>query len=275
MINQIDLYFKRELDKRKPSRVVEAMEYSLMSGGKRVRPLMLLYLVKDLGYELDKKSYYAAMSVEAIHTYSLIHDDLPALDNDDLRRFKPTNHIVYGEDMAILAGDGLLTLGFELLSEARLDARFFEVLGRNAGISGMILGQELDILDEISNLDALLNTYSLKTGCLFSSALEMAVLLADKEHLLEEIKEIGRLLGIVFQIQDDLLEVKSSEDMIGKSTTSDEKRDLTTIVSFMGVNEAENFLETLFKDLFKKIDKLDLQGTEFKEYVSALIDRSY
>lgn len=275
MINQIDLYFKRELDKRKPSRVVEAMEYSLLSGGKRVRPLMLLYLVKDLGYELDKKSYYAAMGVEAIHTYSLIHDDLPALDNDDLRRFKPTNHIVYGEDMAILAGDGLLTLGFELLSEARLDARFFEVLGRNAGISGMILGQELDILDEISNIDALLNTYSLKTGCLFSSALEMAVLLADKEHLLEEIKEIGRLLGIVFQIQDDLLEVKSSEDMIGKSTTSDEKRDLTTIVSFMGVNEAENFLETLFKDLFKKIDKLDLQGTEFKEYVSALIDRSY
>lgn len=275
MINQIDLYFKRELDKRKPSRVVEAMEYSLLSGGKRVRPLMLLYLVKDLGYELDKKSYYAAMSVESIHTYSLIHDDLPALDDDDLRRFKPTNHIVYGEDMAILAGDGLLTLGFELLSEARLDARFFEVLGRNAGISGMILGQELDILDEISNLDALLNTYSLKTGCLFSSALEMAVLLADKEHLLEEVKEIGRLLGIVFQIQDDLLEVKSSEDMIGKSTTSDEKRDLTTIVSFMGVNEAENFLETLFKDLFKKIDKLDLQGTEFKEYVSALIDRSY
>src|SRR5690625_3046867 len=183
---------------------------------------MLLYLVKDLGYELDKKSYYAAMSVEAIHTYSLIHDDLPALDNDDLRRFKPTNHIVYGEDMAILAGDGLLTLGFELLAEANLDARFFEVMARNFGISGMILGQELDILDEISNLDALLNTYSLKTGCLFSSALEMAVLLADKEHLLEEVKEIGQLLGIVFQIQDDLLEVKSSEDMIGKSTTSDE-----------------------------------------------------
>ncbi|NLW15079.1 MAG: polyprenyl synthetase family protein [Erysipelothrix sp.] len=272
MIEQLELVLKEALESKKPSLVIDAMEYSLLSVGKRVRPHLTFKLLHDYGIE-DERAVYAAAAVECIHTYSLIHDDLPALDNDDMRRFKPTNHIVYGEDIAILAGDGLLTLAFELLAKAKLDAKYFEILARNAGTQGMILGQEIDIKDSLHSLEELERCYELKTGALFSASLEFAAHLANDLDNIDTVKKIAVLLGIVFQFQDDLLEVQSDAQTIGKSTDSDAERNISTITSYMTLDEALVYVDDMFEKLDKLIDTLNLKNNTLKEYIKVLTQR--
>lgn len=272
MIETLNTLLKNELDERLPSTVVEAMGYSLLSDGKRVRPLLLLNLLKDYGIE-DIKGYYAAAAIECIHTYSLVHDDLPALDNDDFRRFKPTNHKVYGEDMAILAGDGLLTMAFSLLAKGQLDYRFTEILSRNAGVKGMILGQEIDIKDDITSLDELRESYELKTGALFSSSLEMASLIAKDDKNQANVSEIAKLLGIAFQFQDDLLEIEKTQEEIGKSSQSDTDRDIKTITSFLSLEDSKTLIDDIFADIDQRIDALNLKDNNLKNYISNLRNR--
>ena len=273
-MKQFESLLETTLNELKPSKVVDAMAYSLLGGGKRVRPNLLFKLYHDFGYEVDDNARYLAGAVESIHTYSLIHDDLPALDNDDLRRFKPTNHIVYGEDIAILAGDGLLTLAFDFIAKTNLDLRYIKVLTQNAGVSGMILGQELDILNAVDSLETLEHAYYLKTGCLFASALEMATLLANKEDKIEDVRKVARDLGIAFQIQDDLLEVTKDTSEIGKSNTSDLNRDSATITSYLALDAAQDHLNKLFEGIFQTLDLLNLKDDTLKTYISEMMDRS-
>lgn len=243
----------------KGSVVKEAMNYSLLAGGKRIRPMMMLALIKDLNQDIEK-GMKAAIALEMIHTYSLVHDDLPAMDNDDFRRHKPTNHKVYGEGQAILAGDALLNDAFmsviqsDLSSDVIVD--LIEVLGRNAGPEGMILGQEIDIRNEFENLEELTYSYQLKTGCLFASALECAVLIAGRKDLQETAKQIGYDIGIYFQYQDDILEYTSDFEQMGKNLESDKEQDKKTIVTFCGLEKAQEINETLYTRICESIQSL-------------------
>ena len=273
MIKQLEQVFKQELDAQLPSRVVEAMGYSLLSSGKRVRPQLIYKMLEDYGVHHENTPYVAG-ALECIHTYSLIHDDLPALDNDDMRRFMPTNHKVFGEDIAILAGDGLLTMAFSLLAKAGVDARFVEILARNAGTQGMILGQEIDILDDIHSIEDLKECYTLKTGGLFSAAFEFATLLADDKDKQKDAQNLGALMGIAFQLQDDLLEVKSDAKTIGKSTESDLDRDIKTITSFLSLEDAENLLDEYFSRMDPILDSFNFKTTHLKDYIDSLRNRS-
>ncbi|QIK86183.1 polyprenyl synthetase family protein [Erysipelothrix sp. HDW6B] len=257
--------------------VQDAMSYSLLSGGKRVRPRLLLSLLADYGVDLYQ-GLNQACALEMIHTYSLVHDDLPAMDNDDFRRFKPTNHKVYGEGMAILAGDGLLTAAFTTLAKAdtvsaAIQMKTVEILARNAGAHGMILGQELDIVDNIDSVEALIQCYEMKTGCLFAAALEMAVVIAGKDDLQDTARTLGLKLGVAFQYQDDILEVTKTSDEIGKSHLSDGEREKSTIVTLLGLKRAQNATEGLFKEIKVLLDRLDLNGTELQKLIEEMIAR--
>lgn len=273
MIHKLDLLFKQELDAQLPSRVVEAMAYSLLSSGKRVRPQMIFKMLEDYNVD-DTKALYLAGALECIHTYSLIHDDLPALDNDDMRRFMPTNHIVFGEDIAILAGDGLLTMAFSLLAKAQVDARFVEILARNSGTFGMIKGQEIDILDDIESLEDLKECYVLKTGGLFSAAFEFATLLSNDKDNLKNAQRLGELVGVAFQFQDDLLEIKSDANTIGKSVASDALRDIKTITSFLSLDEAEKLLVSYFNAIDDVISKFNFKTNHLQNFIHSLQNRN-
>lgn len=271
MIKDFDVFLHEEFSQLGKSKVLEAMEYSLFSSGKRLRVLMVLSMLKDMGVD-EKKGYYAAAALECIHTYSLIHDDLPALDNDDVRRFKPTNHIVYGEGLAILAGDGLLTLAFYFLSKGEYNTKVFEVLSYHAGINGMILGQEYDILETIDSLEALERCYLLKTGGLFAAGLQMAGIIAGRENL-DTLQDLAYKLGIVFQHQDDLLEVVSTID-IGKSKSSDEVRDKATLLSYMEVDEALTYVDTMFTSIYETINAFAFETQYFMDLVKSISKRN-
>ncbi len=269
-----EAFLENKLASLPTSKVKDAMTYSLLGGGKRVRVDLLLRLYQDFGFEVNETAYSLAAALESIHTYSLIHDDLPALDNDDLRRFKPTNHKVYGEDFAILAGDGLLTFAFQLLSATDLDMRYVRILSQNAGASGMILGQEIDILDAIETLEDLEHCYRLKTGCLFSAALEMATLLAGHEDKLPIVQKIAASLGVAFQVQDDLLEVTKDTLEIGKSNSSDADRDIKTILSFMSIENARIYLDGTFESVYALLDTLPLKGDSLIQLIQTMRVRS-
>lgn len=274
MINQLNKALQNTV--LPPYEVYSAMEYSLLSGGKRVRPMMLLNIIKDLGLDYIE-GMSAAVALEMVHTYSLVHDDLPAMDNDDYRRHRLTNHKVYGEGMAILAGDGLLTLAFgELVNlDSSVIAQCLEILSRNAGPLGMILGQELDIKDEFSDLDALTHAYQLKTGCLFAAALEMGVVIAKRDDLQEAARNLGYKLGIVFQYQDDILEATQSFSELGKSVESDALRAKNTVVGFVGIDEAKRITNDLFTEIRSLIHLLVGSDSALELMVDEMLVRAF
>ncbi len=238
--------------------VKDAMAYSINSNGKRTRPKMLLSLLNDLGGNVEE-GIHAAVALEMVHTYSLVHDDLPAMDNDDFRRHKPTNHKVYGENMAILAGDGLLSASMNELIKSKLDPKIVvalvEVLSRHAGAQGMILGQEIDIQNDFHSFEELTKSYQLKTGCLFAAALEMAVLIAGRPQLQNSMRDLAYKIGIAFQYQDDILEIENGFELMGKSGDSDTLKDKKTIVSFLGIDEANKLTKDMFDDFSIELEK--------------------
>ena len=200
------------IDRLPESRVREAMRYSLMAGGKRIRPLLLYTVLKGYGIDETKGDAYAS-ALEMIHTYSLIHDDLPAMDNDDLRRGRPTCHKQFDEATAILAGDGLLTYAFEIASEDTENASAAlactHILALMAGAGGMVLGQDLD-MSEVSgttDFEAVRKVHRYKTGCLLSAPLMMASVIAGHSEDTEKWHQLGEKLGLAFQIQDDVMDV--------------------------------------------------------------------
>ena len=227
-----------------PDQLLEAMLYSLMAGGKRLRPVLLLAACDMAGGSLEESIPFAC-ALEMIHTYSLIHDDLPGMDNDDLRRGRPTNHKVYGEGLAILAGDGLLNGAMELVLSASLKFKDFkglraaEILMRHAGVTGMIAGQTMDVTMEGSSPSEELVSYihAHKTSDLIQAAVEAGMTLAGcSEAETEKGRMFGYHLGIAFQIVDDLLDITGDPKVLGKNTGKDENK--LTWVALRGIDGA-------------------------------------
>lgn len=221
--------------------LAESMRYSLLAGGKRIRPVLALAFCDALGGDIEK-ALPAACALEMIHTYSLIHDDLPCMDDDVLRRGKPTNHVVYGECTATLAGDALQSLAFETLASAPLESgrivRCLKILSEAAGYRGMCQGQFLDMEGEGKNLTAeeLTHINNLKTGALLSGACRMGAAAAGAdEKQLEAAGTFGSLLGLAFQIRDDVLDVISTDAELGKSVGSDVQEHKNTYMALLGM----------------------------------------
>ena len=259
-MNKFENYLNAKIDLLTPSVTREAMRYSLLAGGKRLRPQMVFSVIE--GYHLNNEiGYDYAAALEMIHTYSLIHDDLPAMDNDDLRRGKPTCHKQFDEATAILAGDGLLTYAFEVLAKADLphNALAVQILAKCAGSSGMVLGQTLD-MHEDSRVDykALEDIYKYKTGCLFSAALMLGALASNKvdDKTLSTWDSIGTKIGIAFQIQDDLLDVRMDSAALGKSN-SDIRNEKVTAVSLLGEEQAEKLMNELYAECDKMLSNIE------------------
>lgn len=224
----------------------DSMLYSLNAGGKRFRPLLLLATIKVFREQLQPSDYQVAGALEMVHCYSLIHDDLPAMDDDDLRRGKLTNHKVYGEATAILAGDALLTEAFHLLAsidlEAELIVTLLKELGRAAGTSGMIAGQMMDMQNEKQtiSIEQLQEMHYKKTGALIEFAVVSGCLLGNSsKESLQKLRKFAYHLGIAFQIRDDLLDVIGDEAVIGKRIGMDSEHDKSTYVSLLGLSGAK------------------------------------
>jgi len=266
-----------------PQIIYEAMSYSINSGGKRLRPLLCLYVADGFGGEIEKVVPFAA-AIECIHAYSLVHDDLPCLDNDDLRRGKPTNHKVFGEAMALLAGDGLLNLSYEIMADACADNFCREsVLAMRevaafAGITGMIGGQVVDIISENKAPDkgALLYIQKNKTAALIKSAVAAgAILSGATDSDVAKMKEAAECFGIAFQIKDDLLDIQSTTEVLGKHVGSDIKNAKLTHVSLYGIEQAEADYEEYSMKALSIIKELALKTDSLEKYMSSLMDRDF
>ena len=231
-------------------RLAEAMKYSLEAGGKRVRPVLCMLAAEAIGGRAEE-ALSCAVALEFVHTYSLIHDDLPAMDDDDLRRGKPTNHVVFGEGQAILAGDGLLTEAFQVIAtdptlsaERRIEA--VGVLSEAAGWRGMVGGQSLDLLAEAltragkpQNLEHLQGIHRLKTGALLRASVELGAVAAGATSAQRQaLRDAGSLMGLAFQIQDDILDTTSTEEEMGKRVGKDQGRGKITYPVLLGLEGA-------------------------------------
>ncbi len=261
--------------------IYDAMKYSLFAGGKRLRPVIML-LVSDMLSGDENEVMPFACAMEMIHTYSLIHDDLPSMDNDDLRRGKPTNHKVYGEAMAILAGDSLLNKAFEITAqhkyinpERALSA--IAVLANSSGTEGMIGGQTVDIQSEGKKIseDELLYLHTLKTGAIIrSSGVIGAIMAGALEEQMTAIDEFCKNLGIAFQVQDDLLDVTGSEQELGKPIGSDSDSEKTTFVNLFGIEGTKKAVSDYTKKAISALDIFGEKANTLIELANYLINRS-
>lgn len=259
--------------------VIDAMQYSLMAGGKRIRPIFMYEAYRMC--QGSKEAINAFMSaIEMIHTSSLIHDDLPAMDNDDLRRGMPTCHIKYREDIAILAGDALLNCAFEIMIEKAVSdpdinlIKAMRAVARASGTNGMIGGQVADVLNENKpiDLDCLNYIHLNKTSAMIEGSFMAGALLAGaSDEIVEDFRRIGRDIGLAFQIQDDVLDVTSTQEILGKPINSDLKNQKTTYVTLKGIDESIRIVNELLEDaidLLKKFKDIDSQFmVKFVEYL--------
>ena len=258
------------------SRVQEAELYSLLAGGKRVRPNIHFATLK--GYGVDPEvGYPVASAIEMIHTYSLIHDDLPAMDNDDFRRGKPTCHKAYDEATAILAGDGLLTRAFETITKTDCNhmGLLVSTLAKASGDEGMILGQELDIMLENTNdatVEQLKRVHNNKTGQLLAVPMTTAAIVANHLEDVPVLFEVGTLLGLAFQIQDDIFDVTKTNEEMGKSC-SDLENGKATYVSVLGLEKANEVLEETFDLVIKKVHSLPMDIQPLLAMIQSIIVR--
>lgn len=248
-------------------RVIEAANYSVEAGGKRVRPLIMLETYKLFGGDNESEVYPFMAALECIHSYSLVHDDLPAMDNDDYRRGRLTTHKKYGEDFGILAGDALLNYAYEIMlsSITKLTAdkvvkavKAAQIIAYKAGIYGMVGGQSLDVwLTDKSMDDKQLDfIFNLKTGALIEAAfMAGAVLAGADESAVADIEKAGNKVGVAFQIKDDILDVTSTQEKLGKPVFSDEKNNKTTYITLYGMDKADRDVEALSKEAVDIINK--------------------
>lgn len=280
IMSDFEDYLSHTLDELTPSVVVDAMKYSLMAGGKRIRPSLLFHALQAYGVEAEK-GYSAAAAIEMIHTYSLIHDDLPAMDNDTLRRGRATCHVKYGEAIAILAGDALLTQAFSQLSSASETcgdiANMMKLLADYSGADGMVLGQVKDLQGEGNSniqVDDLKDIHVYKTGKLLTLPLLFAAILAGHQEDLVIWDEVGKYIGLSFQIQDDVLDVTSSSEILGKNINSDAENEKSTYVSLMGIDEAKKSAEHYYDKAWDLVDILNIEHDCMKPVFELLSKRN-
>lgn len=252
--------------------VVRAMKYSLSNGGKRLRPVLTLEFCKMCGGDVESAMNYAC-AVEYVHTYSLIHDDLPCMDDDDMRRGNPSCHKMYGEAMALLAGDGLLTHAFEICASADLDAQKNSdavcLLSQNAGVGGMLGGQVIDLKYEAGDptISDILSVHKLKTGALISAACLLGCIAAGASNeQLSAASKYAYLIGTAFQIKDDLLDIQGDEAVLGKPVGSDAENDKTTYVTLVGAQKAQKDVQKLTAKAIEILD--EFENNEFMKALS-------
>lgn len=262
IIEEVNARLKEILFSYRPGLVKEAMTYSVMAGGKRLRPLLFIQTLRAYGVEYHKYLDIAC-AIEMIHTYSLIHDDLPGMDNDDLRRGKPTCHKQFDEATAILAGDALLNESMNVIIRMDLDDAFkvevLRYLYNASGLGGMIYGQQQDMYFEThtATLDELQAIHHDKTGALISVPMKIAGLIAKKEDA-DKLENIGFKLGLAFQIQDDILDVTSTTETLGKKVGSDIANHKSTYVSLIGLETSQKRVEELFEECLADVYGLQL-----------------
>lgn len=266
-----------------PTTLHESMRYSLFAGGKRVRPILAIAAAEAVG-DAGQAVLPVASSLELIHTYSLIHDDLPAMDNDDFRRGKPTNHKVYGEAMAILAGDALLTMAFELFTRANpasgLDAarqvRLIQELAVGAGNAGMVGGQVLDIQAENKDIDlaTLQSIHKHKTGMLIRAAVRMGAITAGATPVqLDDLTFYAEQIGLAFQIADDVLNVTGTREELGKNPNTDAQRGKKTYPTFYGVEGAKQLAEDCVTRANDRLASFGAKADPLRELARYIISR--
>ena len=262
IIEEVNARLKEILSSYRPGLVKEAMTYSVMAGGKRLRPLLFIQTLRAYGVEYQKYLDIAC-AIEMIHTYSLIHDDLPGMDNDDLRRGKPTCHKQFDEATAILAGDALLNESMNVIIRMDLDdalkVEVLRYLYNASGLGGMIYGQQQDMYFEThtATLDELQAIHHDKTGALISVPMKIAGLIAKKEDA-DKLENIGFNLGLAFQIQDDILDVTSTTETLGKKVGSDIANHKSTYVSLIGLETSQKRVEELFEECLADVYGLQL-----------------
>lgn len=276
-----ETHLKNCLNASKPQILWEAMAYSVLGGGKRIRPLLCLFACEAVSGSWQA-ALPAACAVELIHTYSLIHDDLPALDNDDWRRGRPSNHCKYGEDIAILAGDALLTLAFQHLAERcdvepAIQVAVMAELARAAGPSGMCAGQVLDVqgAEMVATVAEVLEVYRLKTGALIRAAVRMGGLLGQASATaLQGLTTFAEQLGQAFQIVDDLLDLTGSLDSLGKTPGKDQVQDKRTYPALVGMPASEKQAQACLQDALSALEQAGLSHhAELKYLAHLLVER--
>lgn len=264
----LDRLFREKCD----TALFDSMRYSLSAGGKRIRPVLLLAFAEAFGLEREKAMDFA-LSLELIHTYSLIHDDLPCMDDDDLRRGRPSNHVVYGYAGALLAGDALLNAAFELMTSCRtvpaenaLAAAGY--ISSTSGRLGMILGQSLDLDDAAKTVEERTELSLLKTGAIIRGACVGGALLAGvrDQEMLSAAETYAKCLGLAFQMRDDILDVTSTAEELGKPIGSDAEEDKTTFVSLLGIEKTEEEINRLTHTAINAVAGIDRDG-----FLSALV----
>lgn len=282
---EIERIIKKYLPDREgyQSQIMEAMEYSVLAGGKRLRPMLMQETFRLFGGEGDVAEPFMA-AIEMIHTYSLVHDDLPAMDNDEYRRGRKTTHVVYGEAMGILAGDALLnfafetaTKAFELCPEKSVQiGKALQVLAKKAGIYGMIGGQVVDVQSAgtMISKNVLDFIYELKTSALIESAMMIGAILAGADEMsVKEIESIAKNVGLAFQIQDDILDVTSTAEVLGKPILSDEKNEKTTYVTLAGLEKAKEYVERISLEAIDTLHHFETEDLFLEQLVKSLIHR--
>lgn len=284
-VEEIEEILKKALPQEKSLQqtIFKAMEYSVMAGGKRLRPMLMKESFELFGGSQREALYCFMAAIEMIHTYSLVHDDLPAMDNDDYRRGRETTHKVFGEDMGILAGDALLNFAYETalagigkMEDAPCGVRALQILARKAGVYGMVGGQVVDVeltgkpLKE-EQLDFI---YRLKTGALLEAALMTGAVLAGaaQEDVLR-MEQIGRNVGMAFQIQDDILDVTSTTQELGKPVGSDAKNEKTTYVALYGMEAARKAVEEYSHKALAALEVLSVKSPYLNALIKSMIHR--
>ena len=260
----------------------DAMKYGLLLGGKRVRPFLVYATGKMLGAEMSALDY-AAAAIEAIHAYSLIHDDLPAMDNDELRRGQPTCHIAFDEATAILAGDALQAFAFEILTDspslsAEQKLQLVKVLAQASGVQGMCLGQSLDLISEHKqvNLDELELIHRNKTGALLTAALKLGFICSPhfkNKELEQQLERYSQAIGLAFQVQDDILDIEGDSAEIGKPVGSDLDLDKSTYPKLLGLEGAKQKAQELYQTALHELDNLPFDTTALRALAEFIVNR--
>ncbi len=272
---RVEQALTRWINPQAPAGLGDAMRYAVLDGGKRLRPLLVLAareaVASGVAHEaLDEAALRAACAAELIHAYSLVHDDMPCMDNDVLRRGKPTVHVQFGEAQALLAGDALQALAFELLTpeasniDERVQARLCRLLAKAAGHSGMAGGQAIDLASVGANLteDQLRHMHRLKTGALLEVSVMMGATCGDAStQVLAGLQAYGQSIGLAFQVVDDILDVTADSATLGKTAGKDAANDKPTYVSLLGLNKAQHYAQTLLDEALQALHQTGLTHT--------------
>ena len=281
IVNRSNNYLYKYFSKQKKTELTKPMLYGLLPGGKKVRSKILF----DIGsiFEVDKKNILqVAAAVECIHAYSLIHDDLPCMDNDNLRRGKLTTHKKFSESTAILAGNSLLTIAFQILSEKRLNLddykkiELINLLSESSGHTGIAGGQFLDLSYEKikKNKKQIINMQIKKTGKLFSFCCVAPIIMSGKTNYLNKFTKIGNEIGLLFQIADDLIDLRGKTSSAGKKTKKDLKMGKATLISLLGTNNTIKYANNLKLKIFKSLKIFGKKGDDFRETINYILNRT-